>query len=298
MRETIVHELVHALQDQNLGLESRRREAMQAYSDGNEDRATALRALWEGEAVFVTWQFRKSTGEDQESQAEVRFDQWLQTKRKIENGRRRAWGCPLRMVEYLNFPYVQGALFVQKTFDAKGWKGVDQLWSQPPTSSREIISDGKTEFKPTVVRFDPAHGILNDGKCVWVQTMGSQGLLEYLYGFIGESSAHAVVEGWRGDRFEFWKGNDGTWKALLACVEFDNSQEAASFSKAFAITQMHRFPIESVLQADEKVQWLQTSRDSQCTYLEVSGNHVWVIEGLDPSKTSAVREAVLVESPS
>jgi hypothetical protein len=298
LRETMIHEMVHALQDQNFGLYERQKEVLQWLSRGNQDRAMALQALWEGEAVALTWAYRKSTGEDPELKQESSFENWLRVNRQIENGRRRAWGCPLRMTEYLNFPYVQGALFVQKTYEAKGWKGVDQLWANPPVSSLEILSGGKDVSDIGEIRlFKNAPGALDGGKCVWAQTMGAYGLLEYLFNFIGEKNARAAVDGWRGDRFEFWRSSNGDWKALLANIFFSDKQVAGAFADTFAISQWRRFPIASIVEKTESIQWLKTSHKDECTYVEWSDKNVLVIEGLEASKTAAVREVLLREKP-
>jgi hypothetical protein len=246
----------------------------------------------------LTWAYRKSTGEDPELKQESSFENWLRVNRQIENGRRRAWGCPLRMTEYLNFPYVQGALFVQKTYEAKGWKGVDQLWANPPVSSLEILSGGKDVSDIGEIRlFKNAPGALDGGKCVWAQTMGAYGLLEYLFNFIGEKNARAAVDGWRGDRFEFWRSSNGDWKALLANIFFSDKQEAGAFADTFAISQWRRFPIASIVEKTESIQWLKTSHKDECTYVEWSDKNVLVIEGLEASKTAAVREVLLREKP-
>jgi hypothetical protein len=290
--------MVHALQDQNFDLYEHQQQALRWVAQGNQDRAIALQSLWEGEAVVLTWAYRKSTGEDPELKKESSFENWLQVNREIENGRRRAWGCPLRMTEYLNFPYGQGALFVQKTLETKGWKGVDQLWAHPPDSTCEILSGGKDISEVKEIQFfQRPPEVLTGGKCVWAQTLGAYGLLEYLFNFIGEKKARAAVEGWRGDRFEFWKGPGDNWKAMLIYVAFSQPQEAEVFANAFALSQWRRFPIESVLEQDGDIQWLKTSHLNECTYVELLGNNVLVIEGLEPLKTSAVREALLRKKP-
>jgi len=298
MRETMIHEMVHALQDQNFGLEQLQKDALRWNLEGNQDRAMALQALWEGEAVALTWQFRKSTGDDPELKLENSFEKSMQLNREMENGRRRAWGCPLRMTEYLNFPYVQGALFVDRIYETKGWKGVDRLWEHPPITSREILSGGEDSSAIEEIHFPQMNpGVMEGGQRVWSQTMGAYGLLEFLFNYLGEKTARAAVEGWRGDHFEFWRGNEGDWKALLARVTFANPQEAQAFANAFAYSQWRRFPILSILERDENIQWLKTSNHDACVYVECSDNDVLVVEGLEASKTSAAREVLLREKP-
>ena len=99
------------------------------------------------------------------------------------------------------------------------------------------------------------------------------------------------------DRFEFWRSSNGDWKALLANIFFSDKQEAGAFADTFAISQWRRFPIASIVEKTESIQWLKTSHKDECTYVEWSDKNVLVIEGLEASKTAAVREVLLREKP-
>ena len=135
LEETVmVHELMHALQDQHFNL-ARREKALRLDTDAN----MAYHAFLEGEAVLVMMahMLRKS-GVDL---GEVVNDDSLlslmgtavSTDSMIDPK------TPRYFAEMLKFPYLNGLQFAIEAYRRGGWKQFDLIHDDPPRTTREIL---------------------------------------------------------------------------------------------------------------------------------------------------------------
>jgi uncharacterized iron-regulated protein len=116
-RGTLVHEMVHALQDQHFGLRK-----LHATSFGS-DRERALAALVEGDATYTMIEVL------QKEQPHVAFmlKTPLEKARNLDNA----------------FAYGIGAKYVKALKDKGGWKAVDMRYRFTPTSTAAILHPGE-----------------------------------------------------------------------------------------------------------------------------------------------------------
>jgi hypothetical protein len=112
-RGVLVHELVHALQDQHFGL--KRRDDAPPGSDAD----TALAALIEGDATFTMIEVLKK---DQPRVAAM-LDQSLEKARNLRNA----------------FLYAQGARYVKVLKEKGGWEAVNRAYRLPPRTTAAIL---------------------------------------------------------------------------------------------------------------------------------------------------------------
>lgn len=292
MRETVIHELAHALQDQKFGLARRIEQARRLEEKGEDDRAMALRSVWEGDATIWSWRFLGASGKRTGGLDTDDFGVWLDRRRKMTNGMHRAWGCTSRAVQFMNFPYEEGALYMDAAWSRAGWRGVDQLWDNPPRSLRQVLAAGAVVPKvdqvllPNLRETNPA-----GGACLWSQTMGERGLWAVLLDSAGESRARRTVEGWRGDRFELWRDGDGT-VGMLGAIEFDEPSQAEEFQRAFAETQNRRFAPLEAFRDDGAILWVRSGRDHRMAQVECRDNRVFVVEGWSPHRATDIATAL------
>ncbi len=147
LQETVmVHELVHALQDQHFNLAANEK-ALIRDTDAN----LAYHALLEGEAVLVmvAHMLRKS-GIDLDEV--VKDDAMLgmissaaQAEQMIDPS------TPRYFAEMLKFPYLEGLKFVVAAYRRGGWKEIDKVHANPPRTTREILHPDEyfnRTFKP------------------------------------------------------------------------------------------------------------------------------------------------------
>ncbi len=112
-RGVLVHELVHALQDQHFGL--KRRDDAPPGSDAD----MALAALIEGDATFTMIELLKK---DQPRVAAM-LDQPLEKARNLRNA----------------FLYAQGARYVKALKEKGGWEAVNRAYRLPPRTTAAIL---------------------------------------------------------------------------------------------------------------------------------------------------------------
>jgi hypothetical protein len=133
-RMVVVHELVHALQDQHFSIG----EAMKR-SERNWEQQLAYHAVIEGEATLVMLaEMLAQLGQPLESiigNEEV-FNGMASLARSESGGTAAA---PRYFVESMMFPYVQGLRFVAHAFRDGGWDAVTALHANPPRSTAEVL---------------------------------------------------------------------------------------------------------------------------------------------------------------
>lgn len=204
-RLVIVHELVHALQDQHFDIH---RPEYDTYDD---EHIPAWRALVEGDAVRVEQAYRASLTAEERS--------------RLDREEASAFGglspdVPDVLYALLGFPYEVGPPFVEAVVDAAGQARLDRAFAAPPTSSEQVLhpeaylkGDAPDEVAtPTVA-----------GRMVDRGAIGELGFILML----GEGSPDlvndAAVVGWGGDRYATYV--EGQRPCVLADVVMDTAKD-------------------------------------------------------------------------
>ncbi|MFD1587949.1 Hvo_1808 family surface protein [Halorientalis brevis] len=130
-RWTLAHELVHALQDQQFGLDEYPR---------TQDRRRGRNGVVEGDANYVAAQY--------EQRCERSWDCLPRPNRTEDDLAGFDRGVFLTMYA----PYAAGESFVASVHDREGWAGVDALYDRYPTSSEQVIHpDAYPDERPRTV---------------------------------------------------------------------------------------------------------------------------------------------------
>lgn len=109
----LIHEMVHALQDQHFGLAKLKKD-----SEGT-DAQLALEALIEGDATYTMIEVLK----DRQPRAGEILNVALEKAKDLERA----------------FTYAQGSRYVKALKDKGGWKAVDSAYRFPPSSTATIL---------------------------------------------------------------------------------------------------------------------------------------------------------------
>lgn len=187
-RRTIVHELVHALDDQWFDLDR------PAYDGLPDETPFGFSAVVEGNAARIdtAWVGTLSEPEQRElfrleSLAGSRIDPSL---------------VPPVLFDLLNAPYELGAALIGTLLLAGGEQAVDQALQAPPSTSSAVLWHERyiSGFTPTPVDTPPADGDPTDSG------MFGEFLLRLsLTSALLESDATAAARGWRGDSYVVWR---------------------------------------------------------------------------------------------
>lgn len=181
MEATLVHELVHVLQDQHFDLG--RLERFETSSE-----ATAFRAVVEGDAMLVEQRYRDGLAAserelDPDDLADVDLDD-----------------VPDALVALFATPYALGGPLVEAVQATRGWSGVDRLLAHPPTTDVELLDPARIErgFTPTEVEpptLEPGDEIVDEGD------FGAITLYLMLAARVDVFDALAAAERWAGDHY-------------------------------------------------------------------------------------------------
>ena len=224
---TIMHELVHALQDQYIDLDSL------LHAPNDDDHALALRAVMEGEAQYEQMQQLVGDGD-----VVVRLPGGRERLRDLIRDSQMTplfSAAPMVVQEEALFAYINGADFVQR-FKAH------ELGKLPfrdiPQSTEQVMHDRAYFATP---RDAPIRITLPKvAGAFYENTLGEFDTRLFLYQHLGEPelAARAAV-GWGGDRYMVARTPNGN--ALAWVTAWDGATDAAEFVDALGQAVQRRY---------------------------------------------------------
>ncbi len=188
----LVHELAHALADQNYSLDKYTRKAQK-----DSEKSLARQAVVEGQASWLTSEvMARRIGKSLSNQQVAR--EILGNASDSSSGQYPVFDrAPLYLRETLLFPYTQGMAFQQAVYDHLGKPAFADVFRHPPVSTQQILHPGAyfENVQPTKVKLPRgpkgSHGIVE----------GPVGELDHsilLRQFIGKEAADEVSPHWKG----------------------------------------------------------------------------------------------------
>jgi hypothetical protein len=236
----LVHELVHALQDQYVDLDS----LMSANLEAN-DRSRAAQASLEGHATFamLEWQMSRLMGGDADLTQLPGLDGLLGDDPLAAAGLEMPVlaEAPALIRESLLFPYLGGLVFIQSHWRGE-WGRVPPLGEEMPVSTEQVLhperfSPGSRDVPTAVSHPDPLPAgweeVLTDG-------LGELETRLLLREFLPDrDSADRAAEGWDGDRYRLLDGPAG--EALVWITVWDTERDALEFEVGIAAALDHRY---------------------------------------------------------
>ena len=207
VRQVLVHELTHALDDQHFDLDP-------DFLD--DEAAMAFEALVEGDAVIVESRYLASLPEAERQAAAAEEEATFGGA----GGR-----IPDIEAELGAFPYRDGPRLVSALLAAGGPGRLDAAFRSPPVSSAEVLhperfldGPGRAAVPPVVAE----RRVVDDG------VLGEVILRLVLAGALPRDRAAIAAAGWAGDRYVAWSAGGRT--CLRATVVMDNAAEAAELA--------------------------------------------------------------------
>jgi hypothetical protein len=218
---TITHELVHALQDQYVSLDS----IQKATSDN--DRLTAAQAVIEGQAQFEQLSTMGGGGKNIAMSVGGR-EQVREMIRESMSSMPVMATAPMMIQESLLFPYLSGADFVQRFKEKKG--KANPLANIPRSTEQILHTDayfGATPDEPSVVAMPAPRGATK----VYENSIGEFGTRLVIFQHTkDQNTAARAAMGWDGDRYVVVKNASGS--GIVWATVWDTTLEAAEFSDA------------------------------------------------------------------
>jgi hypothetical protein len=278
-RTVMVHELVHALQDQHFNLER-----FEDTPDGQSDKDLAIHALIEGEATAVMLNYLLKPQKLDITALRIPLTTIFDQLQKTDDQRAEVLNSsPAAIRESLLFPYTYGAGFIQHVLQRSSWQQVSSAYSAPPDSTEQILHPEKFLRRDYPVTIELARLEEPLDKTVVRRTFDTNGEFGYLIilaEYLDKETARSAAEGWDGDQFALYE-NPTTGNLLLAHLSiWDDESEAKEFAEVYAQRTARRYKEAKEIPSDTPgAQMWQT--EEGLVYVERRGTDVLVLEGLE-----------------
>ena len=234
LRPVLVHELVHALQDQHVNLDSLI--ASDADVDAvvlqSNDRQTAAQAAIEGHATLVMLAFlaEQMSGREIDPLALPNPAMQLGSSMQQQNSQFPVFQrAPAIIRETMIFPYVSGAGFVHTVWKSRGEPTFTDLI---PTSTEQVLHPQEryltTVDEPTTIELDVPAG----WAAVYGNVLGEYETRLWLREHLGVTASRAS-QGWDGDAFHLIATEQGD-TAFVWWSVWDDEPAAQRFADAAA----------------------------------------------------------------
>jgi hypothetical protein len=228
---TIMHELIHALQDQYANLDSLE------HIEGDDDRQLAAQAVVEGQATYDQAYIMAGGGGNIAAQLPGGWESIRQMIREAQTTQPIFASAPMVIQETLLFPYINGSDFIRR-FNARE-KGKLPL-SDLPASTEQLMHDssyfGQPRDVPSEVTLPKIPGTVDEND------FGEFGTRLLVFAHTKDQDASIrASNGWDGDRYALVKTAAGY--SLAWVTVWDRPGDAAEFMSAMDQVMRERFNV-------------------------------------------------------
>ncbi len=222
----LAHELTHALQDQSFDLQKFLRGARD-----DDDATNARQAVVEGYATAAMMQHLIEPVELATLPSlEPLMDQVVRLQMQEFPAFSRA---PFFFRFQALFPYSEGMGFIQRGLALGGWKKLNQLFSRPPTATKEIFEPqvyfGARALPKISLPHPASLTSLPTLKLLDENVMGAMGYYSLVGQLISESEAKSVSAAWLADRYILYEHPTTHSYILVARTRWSSPEAALAF---------------------------------------------------------------------
>lgn len=282
---TITHELLHALQDQYINLDSIQK------LQGNSDRLAAAQAVLEGQATYEQMQIMMG-GENLATRIPGGWDRVRETIRESQSGMPIFAAAPMAIQESLLFPYLSGAEFVRRF---EQYRPRASPLDSMPVSTEQILSEAAYFGVPRDAPSDVGLPGRRDSTA-HEETMGEFGTRLFLFQHLKNNTvAIDAAHGWDGDRYRVVRVGSG--RGIVWATVWDSAIDAAQFVDALgqAIGRRYRTGAPSLAASGVRT-YTGAGRTVVLTPREIGGRNVVVYvdvpAGVSPSLVDPARISI------
>ena len=231
-------------------------------------------AVVKGEAAFTAWQWVLESYEEQEANAII------QTSKKLSVSP--IFSPPLVMEAVRFFPYDQGFAFVDAVFQEGGWEAVKNIYTNPPTTTEQILHPEKYfsgEIASEIDATDLSTILTAEWQPVFQDSLGEWNTFLVLtagtnpFTRIDSSSAQLATAGWNGDYTQIFSTLTGE-HLVIGHWTFDSETDAEEFFTTFGLYNSQRFVGDLI-----EINRFPCNRDSNqisCLIIK-EDNVIWVL---------------------
>jgi len=285
-RLVLAHELTHALQDQNFDL----RDFLEARR-ANHDASNARQAVVEGHAMAAMLQYFAGPVELTRLPA---LDAMLAASVRTQMAQFPAFsGAPFFFRMEALFPYAHGATFIQRALAHGGWPKTLELFSNPPSSTKEIFEpaiyfDGRP---PPLVPLPQPPALAPSASLHLLEenVMGQLGYYSLIGQLVSEGAANTTAGAWMADRYQLYEDETKvpSQHILVARTRWKDSESALAFFRHYRTILGGKYPELTPDKRSATDLFVGTAANGQVVLLRTGSECLWA-EGLPAEKTDAM----------
>ncbi len=217
---TLLHELVHALQDQHYDVMD-----VVEWEPDDTDRSGALSALAEGDATSAMFDGMMSEGKTALSLPPGFIQERMRADTDAPEG------VPPIIHRSLKASYIDGLTFVHQLRHRGGFAAVDEAWKRPPITTEQVLHLDKYDSAEEPLAVPVPDPPTPDHELILHDTWGEQNLRLVFEEWMPREEAELAAAGWGGDRIVTYGSNRGG--VTIWHLRADDAQAAARHFKAF-----------------------------------------------------------------
>jgi hypothetical protein len=274
---TVSHELVHALQDQYLRLDSAR------SLKGDNDRQVAMQAVIEGHAMYE--QLSSMLGGDLGLRMPGGWDRVRDQIRSEQGSTPLFANAPMIIQETLLFPYLSGAEFIRQV---KRERPGPPAFEPVASSTEQILHPERFLSDPPDVPTRITLPAPRGASLVHEDNLGEFEMRLFLYEHLRDlGTAARAAEGWDGDRYQLVNTSRGAGLAWFTV--WDSAVEAAEFRDVMERMIERRFSVTTGTgRGDAARSWTARGRRLTLAAETVEGRPTVTFEDLPAGVTTRV----------
>jgi hypothetical protein len=269
----LVHELAHALADQNFKLENYLKQARE-----DDDASLARMAVMEGQASWLMTEYTaRKLGQSLKDSGPV--VEAMMRMASAPAGQFPVFEqAPLYMRETLIFPYTKGLLFQHAVFEKLGEASFAEVFRRAPVSTQQILHPEKylnreIPTAPSLPEFKQ-----KQFKRIIAGTLGELDHAILLTQYVSQGVAMELSPHWRGGRYELFENRGRTHAVLAYAVDWDNAESAAQYFKNYQEVLRKKWKKMEI--SSESAAEVQGAGDGGRFVLTLRGTAVTCLEGL------------------
>jgi hypothetical protein len=272
----VVHELVHALTDQHFDFAATMDQLVEA---GENEQASALQALAEGDATYIQILYLQSLPADEQMRAALES---FQADTTVLDS------LPEWFGEDLSFPYEWGFGFVDRLVADQGMVGLDQAYELLPATTEQIMHPtayfALEPGRPVTLPATSLSGyeVYEEGE------FGEWNLFLYLLEGVPDADATVAAAGWGGDSYRIlWNGSEVAFAYLY---EGDTPRDAQEMSGALVDSIISNMAVGAPVTSDSEQSALFEGDDY--AFVQRVGSRVMMVASSDPTVGQTLVAAV------
>ncbi len=273
---TLAHEITHALQDQQFGLN---------FDDADSEAAFARRALAEGGATLLQSLYVSGGFFNDEQLSELIEEINASSAPDTSN-------LPDLILRQQQFPYNEGSAFVNALYQSGGFAAIDEAWANPPQNTEQILHpELYLGDSAEIVILPPLTDTLGAGwEFINEETLGEFSLQLYLEQQSNPADSRTAAAGWDGDRYAVYWNDASQSVVMLLLSVWDDTSDDLEFARTFVDYAGGKYGAPFQSQPDGSRCW--TGDDVTCLY-QINETTL-VIRAPDLATVVAVRGATRI----